>query len=148
YGYPVVTVDTVPAYVYDYPRVAYRGRYAYLVQGRWYYPSSRGWVVFRDEPRELRRYRVYYRDYGAFPGTRRPSRVIREPAYGSPIERRRRQVPLDRAPAIEQRRAPVERAAPIERRRAPNVDRTPDRRPIERRSAPIERRRRPTVPAR
>lgn len=148
YGYPVVTVDTAPAYVYDYPRVAYRGRYAYLVHDRWYYPTNRGWVVFREEPRELRRYRVYYRDYGYSPRTRRPGRVIREPAYGSPIERRRRELPLDYAPPVEQRRrVPIDRAAPVERQRAPDIDRAPQR-PIERRSAPIERRRRPTVPTR
>lgn len=87
YGYPVVTVDTVPDYVYYSPRVLYRGRYAYLVQDRWYYPSSRGWVVFRQEPDELRRHRVYYRTHRSFPTYARPTPVYREPARPRYYER-------------------------------------------------------------
>src|SRR5829696_6819063 len=63
YGYPAVYVESVPAYTVYQPRVYYRGRYAYLVDGRWYYPGDRGWVVFREEPRELQRYRVNSRDH-------------------------------------------------------------------------------------
>ena len=58
YDYPAVRVETVPAYTVYQPRVYYRGRYAYLVDGRWYYPGDQGWVVFREEPRELQRYRI------------------------------------------------------------------------------------------
>jgi hypothetical protein len=58
YDYPAAYVETVPAYTVYQPRVYYRGRYAYLVDGRWYYPADRGWVVFKEEPRELMRYRI------------------------------------------------------------------------------------------
>ena len=58
YDYPAVYVEDVPADTVYQPRVYYRGRYAYLVDGRWYYPADRGWVVFREEPRELQRYRI------------------------------------------------------------------------------------------
>src|SRR5688572_8813452 len=58
-----------PPRVEYYPRVYYHGEPAYLVEGRWYYRSGGRWVVFRDEPRELREYRVRrapvrYSDYG------------------------------------------------------------------------------------
>jgi hypothetical protein len=61
YDYPVVYVDNVPARVYDSPRVNYRGRPAYLVGSRWYYPTDRGWVYFAEEPRELRQQRTQRR---------------------------------------------------------------------------------------
>ncbi len=86
YGYPAVHAEVVPVELEAYPRVWYRGSYAYLVDGQWYYPSSRGWVVFSQEPVELYRYRAryvperrYYRD--------------REPTYSSPRERPRRYRP-------------------------------------------------------
>jgi hypothetical protein len=57
YDYPVVYAERMPARIRYYPRVYYRGRPAYLVRNRWYYETPRGWVFFRDEPRELRRFR-------------------------------------------------------------------------------------------
>jgi hypothetical protein len=51
-------VDDAPPGVYESPTAYYRGRPAYLVGTRWYYPSEGGWVYFRDEPRELRRART------------------------------------------------------------------------------------------
>jgi hypothetical protein len=90
YGYPAVYVETVPAHTVYQPRVYYRGRYAYLVGGRWYYPGERGWVVFREEPRELRRYRVNSADrtpYGTTPHYQyrtAPEYRYRRPEYGSP----------------------------------------------------------------
>jgi hypothetical protein len=39
------------------PRVLYGGDWARLVEGRWYYPTKSGWVVFLEEPVELRRQR-------------------------------------------------------------------------------------------
>jgi len=94
-GYPATYVETVPAYAYYQPRVYYRGRYAYLVDGRWYYPSDRGWVVFREEPRELYRYRVNSGDRRAYDYRYRGSPEYRyrtapeyryrpSPEYGSP----------------------------------------------------------------
>ena len=62
YDHQATYVETLPPHTIYQPRVYYRGRYAYLVDNRWYYPSDRGWVVFRDEPRELARYRMNYLD--------------------------------------------------------------------------------------
>jgi hypothetical protein len=58
YDYDAEYVETVPPRIERYPRTYYHGRPAYLVDGRWYYNSNRRWVVFRDEPVELREYRV------------------------------------------------------------------------------------------
>lgn len=49
----------VPRDIWDHPRVFYGGTYAYLVNGRWYFPTNRGWMVFRREPIELSRQRTY-----------------------------------------------------------------------------------------
>jgi hypothetical protein len=88
YGHPAVEVEVVPAHIHSHPRVAYHGSYAYLVEGRWYYRSPRGrWVVFREEPVELRRYRVQY--YERYPAARRRGPVQRQPEYGSPPPYRR-----------------------------------------------------------
>jgi hypothetical protein len=59
YDYPATYVDTVPVDMGYYPRAYYHGHYAYRVHDRWYYPSGRRWVVFREEPHELQRYRIY-----------------------------------------------------------------------------------------
>ena len=48
----------VPQNIWEYPRVPYGGTYAYLVRGQWYYPTDRGWMVFRREPQELSRQRT------------------------------------------------------------------------------------------
>jgi hypothetical protein len=58
YDYEAEYVETVPPRIERYPRTYYHGRPAYLVDGRWYYHSNRRWVVFREEPVELREYRV------------------------------------------------------------------------------------------
>lgn len=79
FSYPVVHVESAPARIHQHPHVVYRGRNAYLVNQRWYYPSERGWVYFAEEPRELRRYREAHADA-------RPARRHLE----SPREQRRR----------------------------------------------------------
>jgi hypothetical protein len=56
--YPAEYVETVPPRIEYYPSVVYRGSPAYLVEGRWYYRTHDRWVVFRDEPVELRNYRA------------------------------------------------------------------------------------------
>jgi hypothetical protein len=61
-GYIVDRAPRVPADVRRRPSAPFRGSYAYYVDGRWYYPSSQGWVVFREEPRELARWRREIRD--------------------------------------------------------------------------------------
>jgi hypothetical protein len=58
YDAPVAAAEVVPYDIYAYPRVYYGGTYVYLVNGRWYFPSARGWMVYRQEPHELRRYRA------------------------------------------------------------------------------------------
>jgi len=55
----VVEVNTVPVDVYSSPRVMYRGRPVYLVNGRWYYTEGRRWYSYRTEPPELIRHRRY-----------------------------------------------------------------------------------------
>jgi hypothetical protein len=57
FDHPVYYVDRPPPRLRRRPIAYYHGRPAYLVEGRWYYSSPRGWVVFRREPRELRRVR-------------------------------------------------------------------------------------------
>jgi hypothetical protein len=79
FSYPVVHVESAPPRVYERPHVVYRGRNAYLVGNRWYYPAEGGWVYFREEPGELRRYREGHADA-------RPARRHLE----SPREDRRR----------------------------------------------------------
>jgi hypothetical protein len=58
YDEPVVAVDAPPPGIYERPNVDYRGRPAYLVGDRWYYPAEGGWVYFQREPRELREKRI------------------------------------------------------------------------------------------
>lgn len=76
YDYPVTYVQAVPDLTY-YPRTFYRGSYAYLVNGRWYYQTHGRWVVFKEEPRELYRYRVY--EYSRL----EPPRRVRGAEYGT-----------------------------------------------------------------
>jgi hypothetical protein len=57
FDYPVYYVERAPPRIWRYPSAYYHGRPAYLIGGRWYYSTPRGWVVFRREPRELRSYR-------------------------------------------------------------------------------------------
>jgi hypothetical protein len=70
YDQPVEYVDTVPERIEYYPRTYYRGHPAYLVDGRWYYPHNRRWVVFREEPVELRQYRTRHAPAYSDPGPR------------------------------------------------------------------------------
>jgi hypothetical protein len=80
YGYPTVHAEAEPVNLTVYPRVHYHGTYAYLIDGVWYYPTVQGWVVFRQEPVELYRYRTRYLP----PRYRDPYR-----GYGYPTERPR-----------------------------------------------------------
>ena len=84
YDYPVVAVNAPPAGIYDRPSVVYRGRPAYLVGTRWYYPADGGWVYFREEPNELRQRRIA-REY-----TRVDPQQSRHRYPDSPTETRRR----------------------------------------------------------
>jgi hypothetical protein len=85
YDYPVVEVATVPVTIESYPRTYYRGSDAYLVDGRWYQRSPGGrWVVYREEPPELRRYRTDYYGRRAAPPAPRPA----TPTYSYPPSQR------------------------------------------------------------
>jgi hypothetical protein len=94
YDYPVEYVEAAPVRVYERPRVDYRGRPAYLVDGRWYYRSDRGWLYFRDEPGELKRARVTrsYAHARANPPRRRyvEERPVQRRYVEEPSEGRRR----------------------------------------------------------
>src|SRR5688572_29296828 len=97
YGYDVVYVDPPPTYVYQYTPVYYHSYPAYWVDGRWYYRSPRGWVVFRQEPTVLRGYRVReYRGVYSAPPIRR-QRVIESPTEHRYRETAPRQAPQRRA---------------------------------------------------
>ena len=90
--YPAEYVETVPPRIEYYPSVVYRGSPAYLVEGRWYYRTHDRWVVFRDEPVELRDYRSRH-----------------APAYLSPSARYRQDRWAEQR-RFEQRRAAERRA--------------------------------------
>lgn len=60
-GVSAVRAEMVPVEIAAYPRVYFRGTYAYLVDGRWFYPTNQGWVIFEEEPTELQQYRQTYR---------------------------------------------------------------------------------------
>jgi hypothetical protein len=75
----VVRADLVPPDIRVYPHYDYGGTTVYLVDGRWYYPSTGGWRIMRREPVELGRQRT--RIY-ASPQYRR----YRTPQYGYPEE--------------------------------------------------------------
>ena len=81
YDYPVAYVSRPPPRYLYYPHRDYRGRPAYLIRGRWYYSTPRGWALFRREPTELRRYRERRSED--------PPRRARRPRY---LERERRDV--------------------------------------------------------
>src|SRR5690349_18070238 len=60
YGNDVAYVDDAPPRIASYPTTVYHGSPAYLVDDRWYYRHHDRWVYFRDEPVELRDYRVHH----------------------------------------------------------------------------------------
>jgi hypothetical protein len=86
YDYPVYEVQTVPVAIEAYPRYYYRGSYVYLVDGRWYHQRPGGrWVVYREEPPQLRAHRVDYYGRRVAP----PARRRATPGYAYPPPRRR-----------------------------------------------------------
>jgi hypothetical protein len=92
-----VRASVVPRDIWAYPHVLYGESYAYLVDGRWYYPTPDGWMVFRREPIELSRQRTQigeqrYRTpiYPSYPPEQR------NPGY--PQEQRYPAYPRERTP--------------------------------------------------
>ena len=57
HGYAVEAATIDPLVIERAPRALYGGEWARLVDGHWFYPTTHGWVVFREEPAELRRER-------------------------------------------------------------------------------------------
>ena len=112
YDHPVAYVEDVPPRIERYPSTYYHGRPAYLVDGRWYYRHQQRWVYFRDEPVELREYRVH-RAPAYARGPQRYSDVAAERRhYAREREADRRRAERDYAQhRAEQRRAEERRAA-------------------------------------
>lgn len=48
YSYPVANVDSPPPRLQERARVHYRGRPAYLVGSRWYYPANGDWSTSNE----------------------------------------------------------------------------------------------------
>lgn len=69
-GYAVAPASQMPLTMDGYPRYFFRGRYAYLIDGQWYYPTNDGWVVFLDVPAPLFDYQT--RVQSAPPARRAP----------------------------------------------------------------------------
>ena len=74
----VARANEVPSDIWAYPHVPWGHSYAYLFNGRWYYPTEGGWVVYRQEPVELSRERTRIQD------APRVRPYERSPAYGYP----------------------------------------------------------------
>lgn len=112
YDHPVAYVEDVPPRIERYPSTYYHGRPAYLVDGRWYYRHRERWVYFRDEPVELRDYRVH-RAPSYARGPQRYSDVAAERRhYAREREAERRRAERDYAQRrAEQRRAEQRRVA-------------------------------------
>jgi hypothetical protein len=111
-GYETVYVDNVPPDIYAYPHASYEGGYAYLVGGRWYYPAHGGrWVVLRQEPPELYRYRTDYVQ-------RAPPAYVARPPYNQPY---RPNQPYQAYPRAPQPPPPVRQQPPPVRQQPPPV---------------------------
>jgi len=108
YDHPVAYVEEVPPRIEYYPATYYHGHPAYLVDGRWYYRHRERWVVFNDEPVELRDYRVRHAPVYAS-GPRRYSDVAAERRYHAEQRRHAEQRAAERR--AEERRAEERRAA-------------------------------------
>ena len=87
-GRLLAPAEVVPADIWAYPHVVFGGRPVYLVDGLWYAPTSRGWMIYRREPVELSRERT--RIYASQPYNFRlrinPRANPRNPEYGYPGE--------------------------------------------------------------
>ncbi len=116
YGYEAEYVEAPPPRIEYYPRAVYRGQPAYWVDGRWYYRDRSRWLTFRDEPAELRDYRLkrregFYDDRRSSPSYRRDRLEQRRLESRRAQERRRHE-----EWRAEERRREARRAE--ERRRA------------------------------
>lgn len=83
-GYGAVYTDDVPADLSIYPRVFYRGSYAYYVQGQWYRRAPDGWVIYRETPPELNRYRPFVQQAPPAPRYYGPTSPPQAPSPAQP----------------------------------------------------------------
>jgi flagellar biosynthesis GTPase FlhF len=119
YEYPAEYVEPPPR-VEFYPHVSYRGSPAYLVEGRWYYQTRNRWVTFRDEPAELRDYRV--RQAPAYlaphrdPHGRRSERLVAERRSDQRRHEERQRHEAQQQRRVEEHRRAEERHAEERRR--------------------------------
>ena len=92
----VAPAIVVPYDIYSAPRVYYGDTWLYLYGGVWYYPTPRGWMMYREEPRELGRIRTRIqsspRVYEA-PEDSPPRSEPRRPVYQAPTETGRERTP-------------------------------------------------------
>jgi hypothetical protein len=89
-GYAVEETEVDPVAVERAPRVLYGGDWARLVDDRWYYPTAHGWVVFREEPAELRRQRETVatdQPPTSAPMPRGPEATQVSPLFAAPVSR-------------------------------------------------------------
>lgn len=86
YGYTVEHATTDSTTIQRGPRVYFRGGFAYLVHDRWHYRTEEGWVVFVEEPEELRRQRGVETEQSAttVPSPRGPT-IHQAPGAGAPL---------------------------------------------------------------
>lgn len=80
YARTVVPAQVVPYDIYAYPHVYFGDTWVYLVDGTWYFPTDEGWMMYREEPRELGRYRTQMQ---RSPGYYEPP-TYQSPDYGYP----------------------------------------------------------------
>jgi len=55
--YPSTYPSTPPPNIQAAPRGYYNGNTTYWYDNHWWYRTPNGWAYYRDEPRELQRYR-------------------------------------------------------------------------------------------
>lgn len=87
-GYAVEPAEVDALALERAPRVLYGGDWARLVEGRWYYPTKGGWVVFLEEPIELHRERdttAIEQPPTSAPMPRGPESSQASPLFASPL---------------------------------------------------------------
>ncbi|MET0388868.1 MAG: hypothetical protein ABW321_23045 [Polyangiales bacterium] len=55
-----IEIEGPPRYYESRPHTVYRGQTVYWVDGHWYARRGPRWAYYRDEPRDLVRYREHY----------------------------------------------------------------------------------------
>jgi hypothetical protein len=87
YGYRVKSASADPVVIERAPRVYFRGAFAHLHGGEWYYRTETGWVVFVEAPPELERSRDSVETEQSateLPSPRGPT-INQQPGAGGPL---------------------------------------------------------------